>query len=258
MMVKVFGLATATGLIAIAASAAISGCSDDDPVANSADAATDRRAPQPVDSGSTVCFAEDPINATTFPYREPNLMPGACTAADVANVVKFINDNENPTFVALRTELGTAKYTSTCLSCVFGPITAEKWTPILVGQTSEGEEGFLLHGSGCVGLRSGRAGCGQAHSQWGDCIDQACTECSEDQQSDCSQVVQSGACSDATDKLVEACGNNVNSYIESCIGENDFGLDEFITAHCVVQGDGGTDGGDGGSDAGDAGDADAN
>lgn len=246
---KLIALTTTVSVLGLVVAASVSGCSDDTPVTDSADAKADRVAVT-LDA-APACFSDDPIDATDVPYNSPNTVANACSEDNVTELVAWIKANPEKSFVDMQAHI-KATYPADCNACIFSENTAALWGPLITNN------GVLtgINGAGCVEIVSGKGNaCGKAYHQWDVCIDFACQECTDDAEyTDCTGNVQTTACADASDALVAACGQQINNFIQACRGT--YGIDAWIRRSCVLGaplGDGGTDAGD----AGDAGDADA-
>ena len=253
MVGKVFGVASVFSVAALTFATAISGCSSDSTGSTDiADAKADRTPVTVDDSGSNLCYSDNALDASGLTYNSPHIQAGACTTANVAELVAYIKANAAASFADLETHV-KATYSATCSSCIFSDVAAAAWAPIITDATRTGDPVVGVNGGGCIEIVSGKGNaCGKAYHQWDRCIEQACNACTaEADYQSCAVAVQDTACAAASTALGTACGTNINAYIKTCQGT--YGIDAWINYSCVAGSpftDAGTDAGDGG-DGGD-------
>ncbi len=247
MLKKLFALASLTALTGLLASIAASGCSSETTVTTldgSTDASRDRST-QPIDSGPVTCPTEEPIDTSAYKWRSPTLSPGACTEANLQALITYTENNEDATFKQLRDHLATIS--TTCASCAFGT-DGTTWPPMVL--TSTGNLSVLNVG-GCIAIASGSDGCGKAYQAWFECRFEACADCPDGDTTgfrSCLTAASQGACSAAIDKVLDACGEQIEEYETTC--DNDqFVFEAPIRAQCIGPSDGGDAGGDADADA---------
>ena len=245
MFKKIFALASVTALTGLVAAASGAGCSSNTVTPDGADASDGSfDAKKPVeagddtpDTGPAVCPTSSPIDATTSEWKPPAIMPGACTNADIALLVSAVDANNNIAYADLK-----AKITSpTCKSCLFAPDGA-KWAAFV-----EDSKGAFMRQNfgGCIAAVSGNEPCGKAFSQYNDCTDTACQDCTDQTSFDnCNTPASKGACKAAMANVQTVCGADISA-IDTCQGlSTKYLFESAAYALCVGVNDGGTDSGD--------------
>ena len=253
-----FGLVGVMALLPVFAIASTNACSGkidgSDSTGSSIDAATDGRdvlQPFPKkDAGSTpgrqeeggiaCCGGCDDIDATTFPWKPPMVVPGACAEADLDAFVAFVAVTDDPQ----KWKDGTWTTNETCRSCVFAPDGAT-WSPLILNASGQLSE---LNVGGCIAVASGSEACGKAYQQWRACVLEACTDCPDDSSdgfSKCIEAKNKKVCKKAFDDRSTACGGaKALADAEAlCAGEK-YVFEGSIRAQCIGLSDAGDGGGD--------------
>ena len=244
MLKKLFALAGVSALTGLPAVTGAAGCTTETIEAAPKDDAgtTDANEPPVLASdngGDDICYKDDPFDATTIPYEKARVLPGTC-GANLPKVLDLLFANPQLTADALHDGLAD-QISQACADCAVAPDDGEGWAPVVW-------DGVELNENlgGCLEVVSGSEDCGRAYTQWMGCLNTVCSKCSTQAEvAACNQNTQSTACSDATQTLTSACGNNVNSYISACFPAGKPGLYQSIIKFC-----GGTPASDAGSDAG--------
>jgi len=218
MFKKVFALVSVSALTGALAASGAAGCttatSETTPAqdAGTPDATKGPAVAPSADGDAPLCYTEDPVDLTQFPYEKARVQPGKCSA-NVGKVVDaFANANPDFTAAELMDELVNEE-SQECADCVFAQDDGESWGPIvLVGNRVK-----AVNFGGCIEVVSGSEECGKAYQQWNMCLTQVCQNCrTNDERSECSQGAQATACKDATVALTNACGENFDSYRAAC------------------------------------------
>ncbi len=247
MVKKLFALASVTALAGLVSAVAVAGCSSDsnDAGPGSPDASTDapKEAKPPVEAGpdeDTSCYKDDPVDTSDVAYKPARIQAGKCSADVIKKIDDLIKANQNASFDDLKAEL-VSKESQGCADCVFGLESGDKWAPILTND--DGSKVVDINGGGCVEALSGKTECGKAFQEWSACLDTACADCADADQSQCAKDVQQSACSKQTDELGAKCGNNVNAFLQGCFKSGEPSIYGPIRALCVGSGakDGGND-----------------
>jgi hypothetical protein len=249
MIRKMFALASVTALTGLVSSVAASGCSSTNSVSSTdegglTEAGKDATRPKETgpdeeDTGPSTCPTPEPIDATKIAWKPPGVAQGSCSEAEIAALVKFVDDNPTTEYSKLKASVTNA----TCKACLFVPDGA-KWGAFV--EKSDGT--FLRHNfGGCMAVVSGKESCGKAYSQFDDCLGQACAMCADEATYDkCTgQPAANGACKASLDALLAEC----TEADETTCGDlsTKYLFEAAAKALCVGFGDGGIgDGGDGG------------
>jgi hypothetical protein len=251
-MKKLVAVASVTALSVFVSMSTVVGCSSDPPAPSvDPDAGTDANPgkKKDVDVPDTVppppgCLTTETIDATQFPYKPVAKSPAACTADEASALSEYFAAKVNAGQSVVISDW--AKEVSTqCSECVFSDGTGDKWTPIIV----KDDKLQALNRGGCIEIMTSSAECGEAYQQVMDCRYAACSKCTSDQEfSECvgdGDTIFSGPCKDAFEKVITACGDELEAAQTACQGEN-WQFEGPIRAQCVTgdEGDGGT--GDGG------------
>ena len=188
----------------------------------------------PPEDPSGQCPTTSPIDYSNLPYSPPAVLPGACTRAEVDNLIAFIEKENDPR--DWKASIGSPS----CRSCVFGLYTATTWAPIL---EDGGGNPLALNVGGCIAIRSGIPACGKAYQQWYDCRLEACIDCGDDRDyARCLSSADKGACAKAYANVPSSCGGQgaVSSAESACeMSDALSGLHGAIIAQCADTPDGG-------------------
>ena len=242
---KIFALASVTALTGLVAAVAASGCSSTTSaagdeggtsVSEAGDAKKPIEAAPEEEAGPGTCPTTDPIDATTAPWKSPQVLPGSCTEKMITDLVAFVDANKKAPYADIKKQITDA----TCNACLFVK-DGVKW-----GALVEKADGTFLRNNfgGCVAVTSGSDACGKAFSQFDDCLSVACLDCADDAAtSKCNTAAGKGACKTAGDAYVAACGTN--DAVTACDDlAKTYTFEAAARALCV--GTAGPDGGDGG------------
>ena len=100
MIKKIFALASVTALTGLVAAVSASGCSSTTSVADEggttvSEAGGDARKPIEAgpeeEAGPSSCPTTDPIDATTAPWKSPQVLPGSCTEKMITDLVAYVD-----------------------------------------------------------------------------------------------------------------------------------------------------------------------
>ncbi len=244
MFTKLFALASVSALTGLLAATGAAGCTTEtNETTPKEDAGTSDANKPPVlasdDGGDQLCYKDDPYDATTIPYEKARVLLGSC-GANLPNVLDLLFANSQLTADELHDGLAD-QISQACADCAVAADGGDSWAPVVWDGVQ-----LIQNLGGCLEVVSGSEDCGRAYTQWNGCLDTVCGKCStQTEATACLQNAQSTACSDATQALTTACGNNVNSYINACFPPGKPGLYQAIIKLC-----GGTPASDAGSDSG--------
>ncbi len=234
MVKKLYALASVTALGGLVAAVSASGCSSTEIITQPGDsgvgdAKRDVTQLPPEDAApAETCLEPKEIDATTVPYKPPAIKLNVCDTAALKVIDDLIAAKPKATFADLKQAL--TDHSAPCANCVFGP-DGDTW-PVIV---ENGDKIVALNLGGCVGIVSGKEACGKAYQQWDLCLDSACQTCPDAEKSDCSQGAQGPgkACGKASTALEEACGSNVNTFIQTCFKQGELTIKGPITQQCI-------------------------
>ena len=244
MTKKVFALASVSALTGLVVAASAAGCSTtieppqetpDTGVEPQDGSTPDRKPPTTpetsTDSGN--CPTPDAIDQTTFPYKDPIVVAGACTEAELQAFVTFVDNNDDPA------KWKASIANQACQDCVFAKETTG-WAPVVLNASGDPA---AFNVGGCIAVASGVPACGRAYQQWRSCYLEACSECPDGDQaafSKCTTAANKGACKGAFDDVVPKCGGNeiVGDAEEACKGEK-YIFEGPIRAQCIGLAEGG-------------------
>ncbi len=241
---KLFALASASALTGLLAATGAAGCTTETTETTpTQDAGTSDAKKTPTlvsdDGGDQLCYQSDPFDATTIPYKKARVLPGSC-APNLPTVLDLLFATPQVTADALHDGLAN-EISQACADCAVAADDGDSWAPVVWDGVQ-----LIQNIGGCLEVVSGSENCGRAYTQWNGCLNTVCRKCTtQNEAAACLQNVQSAACSDATQALTTACGNNVNSYISACNPPGKLGVYEAIIKLC-----GGTPASDAGSDSG--------
>ena len=249
-----FGLVGVMALLPALAIASTNACSGkidgSDGTGSSIDAATDGRdvlQPFPKkDTGPPVveesgvgggdCITEA-IDATTFPWSPPRVLPGSCSLEDLTALVAFVEKTDDPQ----KWKDGAWTTTETCRSCVFAP-DGPTWSPLILNAAGQLAE---LNVGGCIAVASGKEACGKTYQQWRACYLEACSDGACGDFSQCVALANKKMCKKAFDAVPIACGGveAAAAAETACDGEK-YVFEGSIRALCIGLSDAGDGGGD--------------
>lgn len=249
MVKKLFALASMTALTGVVVSASSVGCSsttvnasddggggttDSGPVA---DSGVKKDGSVTTDSGPGTCPTTDAIDATQYGYKNANIQPGKCTNDMITALVTFVDNNKSAKYADVKAAVTDAD----CRACIFQADGAT-WGPLV--ENAKGEL-ILINTGGCIEAASGKSECGKSYHQFEQCLDEACTDCPDGDQTalqNCFKAAAKGACKAANAAIgtecadaITTCGNLATKYT----------FEAPAKALCVGVGDAG-DAGDGG------------
>jgi hypothetical protein len=179
--------------------------------------------PDPPPGGT--CPTNDPIDATSLPWKSPRKLHGSCTQPQVDAFIASFDSSK---------DLATAKASitsTTCRNCIFGPDGAT-WPPLV--ETAAGEVAVINVG-GCIAVASNNDKCGKAYQQWSDCRFEACADCADGTAfSSCVAAASKTACKAAVDAVTPACGSaTVVSDAETACHNTKYIFEAPMRALCV-------------------------
>ncbi|MBX3264682.1 MAG: hypothetical protein KIS78_11875 [Labilithrix sp.] len=238
MIKKVFALASVTALTGLVVAVAAAGCTNEEVAPSVDDGGTvDVKRPptQPIDDGGDPeddkCYAETAVDVSGVKYQAPRIQPGACTDGVFKVIDDLVAAKNDATFADLKAAIA-AEESTPCAECVFGE-DGDTWAPVV---ESAGKV-IALNGGGCVAIVSDKEDCGKAYYQWDLCLGTACKDCSGSEGADCYREAQATACKGASDALLGACGNDVNTYINACFKSGEITVKGPIREQCVKGGE---------------------
>lgn len=255
MFKKMFALASVTALAGLVATVAVSGCSSTTSGGDESDAATtpDATKKPPIEAGPTdddagpgTCPTTDTIDVTTAPYESPVVVANACTEADVAALVKVVDDKQDAVTDA---DLLAAIPAGACHDCVFAKDDGTHWGPLATDST--GAKVTLINTPSCIGIVSGSEACGKAWTQFSECLDAACQDCPTGDQaglSACHTAAGQGACNGGVAAVQTNCPDlQANGEVCDKLSTK-YAFEVPVRAQCIglTPVDGGADAGDGG------------
>jgi len=231
MATKLLSLASVTALTGIVVIASGAGCSRNvfvsgneggtgtsgglgNPLgSDGGSSATDAKAPKDgstTSDGSTpgdTCPSTLPIDQTQYAYKAAAKSPTACTVADINNLVTFVDGNPSATFAQVKASVTSA----TCKACLFTPDTGATWGAML--ENAAGEL-VLINSGGCIEAKSNKFACGQAYHQFEQCLDEACVDCPDGDDSAlsaCYKAAAKGACKNANTAITSDCADAIDA-----------------------------------------------
>jgi len=233
MSKKIFALASITGLAGVVISTAGTGCTSEvvyvtvdgggagNGLGSNVDAGSgqdsgaadsslvdarpsDAASDAPVVSGT--CPRTTPIDATKFSYKPAAAVPGACTATMIDSLIAFVDGNKTAKYADVKASVTNAA----CHACLF-TLDGATWGPLV-----ENAKGELIHinSGGCIEVASGKLACGQAYHQFEQCLDEACAECPEGDDtalSACYKAAAKGACKAANTAITMDCADAIST-----------------------------------------------
>jgi hypothetical protein len=146
------------------------------------------------------CPSTAAIDASAYPYTSPMKTMGACTQADLSQLISYLQANPSATIQQLRTQLQNA----VCRMCAFGQETDATWAPFTASPGTPG--GYYYDYGGCIELATNNAQCGHTYQQLARCALEACAGCAPADATGCQQMAGAGACSAIANAAVAACG----------------------------------------------------
>ena len=253
---KLFALASVTALTGLMSTVAASGCSS-----TKTETAADTDATTPVDAGKTdakkppvddedsstsnTCPTKDAIDATKLPWKAPYVEKGACSDAELAALVKFVDENDTAKYADWKSSVANAG----CKACIFGKEADTAWRPLL--ENAKGELVGLNVG-GCIAVAANGGGpvtagdkgdkCGQSYQNWFDCRFEACAECPDGDTAalqKCLSAASKGACKKAFDDVGTICGDQEISDAETACNGDKFVFEGPIKGQCIGLAEGG-------------------
>jgi hypothetical protein len=255
---KLFALASVTALTGLMATVAASGCSSTKTeeggggtdAATTPDVKTDATKPKPGDDEeeptSTECKGTTEVDATKLPWKAPFVDKGACTAAELAALVKYVDENDTAKYADWKGSVPAG-----CKDCIFGKEADAAWKPLL--ENAKGELVGLNVG-GCIAIAAnggnaptaGSAAdkCGQSYQNWFDCRFEACADCPSGDTAalqKCLSAASKAGCKKAFDAVSTVCGDQVISDAETACDGDKFVFEGPIKGQCIGLS---TDGGD--------------
>lgn len=216
MVKKLFALASMTALTGVVASVSSAGCStttttteEDSGTSTDASTTTDAKKDTgtvtPTDSGPGTCPTTDAIDATQYQYKAANKQPGACTSAMIDALVAFVDGNKTAKYADVKNSVTDA----TCKACLF--TVDPTWGPLV--ENAKGEL-ILINSGGCIEAASGKLECGKAYHQFEQCLDEACVDCPEGDDtalSACYKAAAKGACKAANSAITSDCADAIST-----------------------------------------------
>ncbi len=149
--------------------------------------------------GPGTCPTTDAIDATTFPWKPPAIIAGACSNAELSAFVAYVDTHADP-------QTWKAGITNpTCQSCVFATETTT-WPPMILNGAGQLAQ---LNVGGCIAIASGKEACGKGYQQWRDCYLEACADCPDGDSnafSKCVTAANKTACKKAFEDVVDPSG----------------------------------------------------
>lgn len=260
MVRRLSAVASATALATIVALVGVGGCSSESSGGQAAgddagDGGKDRASrarPKPDasfarDEPASSCMAATPIDAAAFPYKPAGITKGACTPDELDALGAFFSARAEKG-EDVRISEWAKEVSPGCAACVFSDGSGATWTPIL----SKRDALDSVDRGGCIEAASGDEACGRAYQQVNECRLAACLPPDEGGVGTCAtqgefeecfkdRGIFTGPCKDAYDAMVDACGEDLGVYEETCSGET-FTFEGPIKAMCI-DGLGGADAG---------------
>ena len=256
---KFFALASVTALTGLMATVAASGCSSTkteegtpttDAVAPT-DGGKDSAKPKPGDDEeppeTTECKGTTEVDATKLPWKAPFVDTGACSPADLAALVKYVDENDTAKYADWKASVANA----TCKACIFGKEADTAWKPLL--ENAKGELVGLNVG-GCIAIAANGGGstapaagstadkCGNAYQNWFDCRFEACADCPNGDTAalqKCLSAASKAGCKKAFDAVSTVCGDQVISDAETACDGDKFVFEGPIKGQCIGLAEGG-------------------
>jgi hypothetical protein len=244
MVKKMFALASVTALTGLVVSVAMTGCSsttplpavgtdtDSGPVVTDAGKKADAKPPVGDDEeapASTECKGTTEVDATKLPWKAPFQAIGACTPADLASLVKFVDESKNAKYADWKGSVTNAA----CNACIFGKESEATWRPLL---ENAGGELVGLNVGGCIAIASKNEKCGQSYQNWFDCRFEACGDCPDGDSAalqKCLAAASKGGCKKALDAVGTVCGDAAIGDAETACDNDKFVFEGPIKAQCI-------------------------
>jgi hypothetical protein len=191
-------------------------------------------ASHPTDAGgdggkSGACPTLTPIDATLLPWAPPAISAGACSSAELAALVTYVDTHPAAKYPDWKASVANAA----CASCIFGKEADVMWRPML-----EDAAGALLglNVGGCIAIASGNQACGKSYQNWFDCRFEACTDCAAGDTAalqKCLTAASKGACKNAFDAVGTICGDTAIGDAETACSGDKFVFEGPIKAQCI-------------------------
>jgi len=216
MVKKLFALASMTALTGVVASVSSAGCStttttteEDSGTPTTEAGATDAKKDTnvtPTDSGPGTCPTTDAIDQTQYQYKGAAIKTGDCTSADIDALVAYVDANKTAKYADVKNSVTSA----TCKACLF-TVDGATWGPLV--ENAKGEL-ILINSGGCIEAASGKLECGKAYHQFEQCLDEACVDCPEGDDtalSACYKAAAKGACKAANTAITSDCADAIST-----------------------------------------------
>jgi hypothetical protein len=226
---------TSSGASSTASSSGSSGTSGASGSSGIVDSGGDAKdASHPTDAGDGavgpgMCPTPDPIDATLLPWKAPAISAGACSSAELAALVTYVDTHPAAKYPDWKATVANAA----CAGCIFGKETDAMWRPLL-----EDAAGQLvgMNVGGCIGIASANEACGKSYQHWFDCRFEACTDCPAGNTAalqKCLTAASKGACKNAFDAVGTVCGDTAIGDAETACGGDKFVFEGPIRAQCI-------------------------
>lgn len=216
MVKKLFALASLTALTGAVASVSAAGCSstpvtpEDEGGTPTTDAGPDVRKDQGVPDtnppGTGTCPTTEAIDQTQYQYKGAAIKTGDCTSADIDALVAYVDANKTAKYADVKNSVTSA----TCKACLF-TVDGATWGPLV--ENAKGEL-ILINSGGCIEAASGKLECGKAYHQFEQCLDEACVDCPEGDDtalSACFKAAAKGACKAANTAITSDCADAIST-----------------------------------------------
>lgn len=158
-------------------------------------------------AAAATCPSTAPIDATKFAYKPAATPSTACTAAEIEELITFVDTNKTATLADVKLSVTN----TTCRACLVTLDTDATWGAIV--EDAAGKV-VLINSAGCIEAKSGKLECGVAYHRFERCLEEACVACpagNDIARAACYKAAAKGACKSANVAITSDCDDALST-----------------------------------------------